>query len=126
MRELTGGQGAHVAAELVGISAVISEGLSMLRPGGRYLIIGSITGDSVPIMPLRLIGGNRSMVGVGFYDPWIIPKVVNMIARTKDRYPYGRLSSRRFPLEKIDEAFEQAEWVNRKDGGRLARASIVP
>ncbi len=127
VRDLTGGIGAHVVAELVGIPEVINEGIPMVRPGGRYLVIGNITGEPLTFIPSRLVFGNRSLVGVGLYDPWIVPRVLEMILRTRDKYPYEKIGAVRFPLDKIDDAFDQSEWVGREENKtRLARATIVP
>jgi len=43
VRQWTGGTGADVACDLVGFPAVIPEGIEMLRSGGTYLEIGTIS-----------------------------------------------------------------------------------
>jgi hypothetical protein len=41
------------------------------------------------------------------------------------RLPYERLVSHVFPLERISEAFQQADWMQRDgDGLRISRAAI--
>ena len=126
VKDLTGGLGADVAADFVGLPAVVNEGIPMLRPGGRYLEIGSISLESIPFVPARLVMSNKTIVGVGTYDPGVMPDVLEMIARTKDKYPYARAASHKFKLEQINEAFQQAEWVDREEKTRVTRASIVP
>ena len=43
VRKWTGGMGADVACDFVGFPQVIPEGIEMLRPGGAYLEIGTIS-----------------------------------------------------------------------------------
>ena len=127
VKRLTGGLGPDVAAEFVGMPEVFNEGVSMLRPGGRYLAIGNISGGSITFIPARLVHVNKSVVGVGTYDPRVIPRVLDLLARTKDTYPYDRATSHKFSLDQVNEALNQSEWVGRKeDATHITRASIVP
>jgi len=126
VRQLTGGAGADVACDFVGLPAVIPEGLEMLRAGGTYLEIGSISrGVTVEMEPAQLVWGSKKIVGVVMYDPWVIPQALDFLARFRDRLPFDRLISHTFPLEKIDEAFRASEWVNRESTS-ITRAALVP
>ena len=43
------------------------------------------------------------------------------------RYPFDRLVSHTFPLERINDAFREAEWYAREgDGSRITRAALAP
>lgn len=127
VKELTNRLGVDVAAELVGFPDVFNEGVAMLRPGGRYLEIGNIGGGSTSFVPARLVHTSKTVFGVGTYDPRIMPKVLDLLARTRQRYPYARATSHKFRLEQVNDAFKQAEWVNRPTGSiGITRASIVP
>ena len=126
VRKLTGGAGAHVACDFVGFPAVIPEGLEMLRYGGTYLEIGTISrGAKVEIEPSLLVWGSKRIVGVVQYDPWVLPQALDFLVRTRGRYPFDRLVSHKFPLEKIDEAFRASEWHNRESTSIL-RAALTP
>lgn len=119
VRRLLNG-GADVGIELVGAPQVIPEGLSMLAKEGTYVIIGSIkVGTKIDFDPLWLVGFNRTMIGIGGYDPATIAMAVDLVRRTKDRYPFDRIVSHKFPLDQIDEAFEKSAR------GDVVRASIV-
>lgn len=127
VKQLTGRLGPDVAAELVGLPEVFNEGLAMLRPGGRYLEIGNIGGGSVPFVPSRLVNTNKTVYGIGLYDPRIMPKVLDFLMRTRDKYPYARATSHKFRLDQINEAIAQSEWVNRPgEAVRITRASVIP
>ena len=127
--ELTGGRGADVVGEFVGLPAVVPEGLQMVRSGGTYLEIGNISfGNSVPLDPSALVWGAKRIVGVIMYDPWVIPEALDYLVRTRNKYPHEEVVSHdKYALTDIDKAFEEAEW--QKDGGgvtKVRRAVIVP
>ena len=126
VREWTGGVGADVACDFVGFPAVITEGIEMLRSGGTYLEIGTISrGATVEIEPSLLVWGSKRIVGVVQYDPWVLPQALDFLVRTRGRYPFDRLVSHKFPLEKIDDAFQASEWHNRESTSIL-RAALTP
>jgi threonine dehydrogenase-like Zn-dependent dehydrogenase len=119
VRELTGG-GGHVVAELVGHPAVIPEGLAMARVEGRYLMIGNIGGDdTLAFNPAWLVHFNRRIVGVGGYQAWALKRGLELLRRTRDRYPYASVLSHRFPIEEINEAFAQAA------AGKTIRTALI-
>jgi len=121
VRELTGGWGAHVVAELVGFPRVVTEGLGMLGNGGRYLEIGNITaGMTYEADPSAVVMGNKSIVGVFLYEPHSLKKALEFLSSTKGKYPFEEIYSRSYPLSQINKAFEDQEK------GLVARAAIVP
>ncbi len=122
---LTGGRGADIVAEFVGVPAAILEGLAMLRMGGAYLEVGNISiGQTVAIDPSMLVWGNKRVIGVVMYDPPTLGVALDFLVRNKDRFPLGKVVSHKYALEKIDEAFQQAEWAGKQTS--TARAVITP
>jgi D-arabinose 1-dehydrogenase-like Zn-dependent alcohol dehydrogenase len=79
----------------------------------------------VPLDPSALVWGNKRIVGVVMYDPWVIPKALDFVQRTRDKYPLGKVVSHKFPLEKINDAFAQAEWLNRQTDVAITRAALT-
>ena len=121
VKELTGGERADVVAELVGSTQVVPEGIQMLRTGGRYLEIGNVTsGATYEADPSMLVRGNKTVVGISFYGRDTLKKALDLLSRTRDKYPFEKLLSRSYPLEEINQAFED------QDKGLVFRASIVP
>jgi len=119
--DLTKGRGADVVCEFVGNASVMKEGVQMLAPGGRYLEVGCInTGTSFELDPAYLTLMNRSIVAVGYYEPWALRTAVEFLARAADDRPWDRLVAERYPLARINEAFEDAA------GRRVPRAAIEP
>jgi L-iditol 2-dehydrogenase len=125
VKELTGGAGADVVVEVAGVAGVVQEGLEMTRVGGRYLWMGNIVpGQKAEIVPHDATRQPKTIRGVLAYDRWVIPRALDWVARTRTRYPFEQLIGGRFPLERINDAFEQAEWVAGK--GSVARTVILP
>jgi L-iditol 2-dehydrogenase len=128
VRDWTGGRGADVACDFVGFPPVVPEGIEMLRYGGTYLEIGCISrGRTVELDPSTLVWGSKRIVGVVMYDPWVIPRALEFLQRSRTRYPFDRLVSHTFPLERINDAFLEAEWYNREGpANRITRAALTP
>jgi threonine dehydrogenase-like Zn-dependent dehydrogenase len=121
--ELTDGWGADLVVEVVGIPDVMPEGVRMLGRGARYLTLGNITPKATyKEDPSILVGGNRSIVGVSLYPPIVLKRALDFLLRARDRYPLAELP-KKYPLERIDEAFQDADHLARTGKG-LARASI--
>jgi D-arabinose 1-dehydrogenase-like Zn-dependent alcohol dehydrogenase len=119
--ELTDNWGADVVAELVGHPRVSNEGLRMVGRTGRYLEIGNINpGLTYELDPSQLIFGNKTMYGMIYYEAEHLRQGLELMRRTRDKYPWDRVVSHTFPLEQINEAFAAA------DQGRVTRAALVP
>jgi threonine dehydrogenase-like Zn-dependent dehydrogenase len=124
VRELTSGRMADVVMELVGLAALLPEGIAMVRNGGTVVEIGNIVPDStVTIQPAQLLRGKR-IIGSAMYRPSVLPLVLSFLVKTRGRYPFDTLISHRFPLERINDAFPQAEWSGRQTD--VTRAVLVP
>ncbi len=122
---MTGGRGADIVVEVVGLPAVIPEGINMVRSGGTYLEVGCISmGQTVAIDPSLLVWGNKNIICANMYDPWILPVALDFLRRNKDRFPLTQVVSHKFSLDKIDEAFQQAEWEGKQTA--TARAVVTP
>ncbi|MEE9202406.1 MAG: zinc-binding dehydrogenase [Dehalococcoidia bacterium] len=121
VRELTGGRVADVVADLAGFPQVVPEGLSMVKVGGSYLLIGNISrGLMAEIDPSLIVSFSRRLVGVVTYEPWVVPRALDFLKANREKYPFHRLISHKFPLEQINEAFALA------DQGKVSRAALVP
>jgi threonine dehydrogenase-like Zn-dependent dehydrogenase len=126
VKELTSGFGADVVADLVGYPEVIPEGLRMLRGGGCYLEVGSIApGNLFSYDATALVRGNVRLVATSNYSPWALEQSLAFLRRNLKRFPFERVISHVFPLERISDAFQQADWLQRLAGPpRLSRAAI--
>jgi threonine dehydrogenase-like Zn-dependent dehydrogenase len=126
VKDLTGGFGADVVADLVGYPEVIPEGMRMLRSGGTYLEIGNIApGNVFSYDATAMVRGNTRMVAMANYSPWALGESLAFLRRNRTRFPFERLVSHVFPLAAISDAFRQAEWSGRGgDPLRVSRAAI--
>jgi len=126
--ELTAGFGADVVADFVGYPEVIPRGLRMLRGGGCYLEVGSIApGNTFTYDATALMRNNTRLVATSNYSPWALAQALAFVRRSLRRFPFDRIVSHTFPLEKISEGFHQANWLARQGGDplRISRAAVA-
>lgn len=121
VKEITGGWGVDVAAELVGYPKAISEGLDMLANGGRVLEIGNISlgHGNFETDPAFMVVSSKSIIAVVMYGRDTLKKALDFLVRTRNKYPYERILSKSYRLEDINKAFEDQEK------GLVSRAAIV-
>lgn len=118
--ELTDTWGADLVVELVGHPRVCPEGLRMLGRAGRYLEIGNINpGLTFTLDPQWLVGYNRSILGMLYYEAEHLQQALDLVRRTRTKYPWDRVLSHTFPLTAINDAFAAA------DRGEVTRAAIT-
>ncbi len=124
--DLTGGFGADIVADFVGYPEVVPEGIRMLRSGGCYLEVGSIApGNVFSYDATALVRANSRLVATSNYSPWALAQALAFVRRNLGRFPFDRLVSHVFPPERITEAFQQADWMQRGgDGLRISRAAL--
>ena len=126
VRQWTGGVGADVACDFVGFPAVIPEGIEMLRSGGTYLEIGTISrGAKVELEPSLLVWGVEEDRGRDPVRPVGDPARARLPRAHPRALPVDRLLSHKYPLAQINEAFAASEWHN-KDTLNITRAALVP
>jgi threonine dehydrogenase-like Zn-dependent dehydrogenase len=128
VKELTNGYGATHAADVAGVKGVVAEGIQMLGSGGTYIEIGSIVpGFAFPFDPLESCRRGLHYVAMMQYDPRLLPRALDFMQRTRTRLPWDKIISHTFPLEEINLAFEQAEWVGRDPNQAvITRAAVTP
>jgi threonine dehydrogenase-like Zn-dependent dehydrogenase len=126
VKELTGGIGADIVVEVVGIAAATIEGLDMVRVNGKYVDIGNIIPITITLPATKIITQQIKWLGVTHYDPWIIPAALDMLVRTKDKYPLSKVVSHSFALKDINKAFEFAEWQGKNTGTAATRVIVKP
>lgn len=105
IRELTGGHGADVAIEAIGLSATWEQALKLARKGGTVLEFGGCPpGTEIKVNAEMLHYGELTVMGTFHTTPLHFRKALNLIAtRTIDVRP---LVTRKMKLDNIKEAFE--------------------
>ncbi len=121
VKELTGGWGVDVVAELVGFPQAIPEGLEMLASGGRVLEIGNISlmHGNFETDPAFMVVFSKSIIAVVMYGRDTLKKALDFLVRTRNKYPYDKILSRQYRLEDINQAFED------QNKGLVSRSAIV-
>jgi len=103
--ELTGGIGADVVVECAGVPSAISEGLKMVRPGGKFMELGHvITGVKAEITPYDVCRNEIQIMGQFAYGSSAFIKAIKVL--DEHRLPYEELVTK-FSLEDKEEAFER-------------------
>ena len=104
------GAGVDVGFEFTGVADAVREGLRMLRKGGRYLVVGALASNSITQLDVSSIVLNELRIeGNMNYEAWVLPKVLNLLSRSHDKYPFDEIVTHKLPLEKINEAFKLAD-----------------
>jgi D-arabinose 1-dehydrogenase-like Zn-dependent alcohol dehydrogenase len=126
VRDLTRGRGADIVLELVGIPALLPEGVAMLRNGGTFVEIGLFfPGQTVAFDPSTLVLSGKKIIGSLMYKPLVLARILDFLVRNANKRPFERLISHHFELDKINEAFAQSEWQQTEETP-VIRAALVP
>ena len=111
VKELTSGWGADLVLEVVGYPSVVEEGLQMVGSGGRYVEMGCRAPHPLLHRDPRAVGDraiSRSS-GATTTDGGTFDGAIEFLSRTQSRYPYHKIVSHSFPLQRVNEAFAAAE-----------------
>ncbi len=122
--ELTEGRGANIVMELVGRAELLTEGITFLTNGGTFVEIGDIVpGRTAEIDPSTLRRGKK-IIGSSLYRASLLPVMMDMLVKNQDRVPYHKIASNQYPLDRVNQAFEESEWADRQTS--VTRAVLVP
>ena len=112
VNDLTGGRGADVVIEVTGFASVIPLGVKMLRIGGRYLMQGALyPDDNFMLASHDVITKCLTITGLHNYDSRYLGRALDLVYRSRHRYPYKTLAGPAFPLtaEGVTSALESLE-----------------
>ena len=102
MMELTGGLGADVAVEAVGVPATFELCTELVRPGGRIANVG-VHGDPATLH-LEKLWIRDVTITTGLVDTTTTPRLLKLIAEGRlDATPFA---TRRFPLDETMAAYD--------------------
>jgi threonine dehydrogenase-like Zn-dependent dehydrogenase len=109
VHDVTGGEGADVALEVTGVPAAFSEGPFLLRPGGRYVVVGNISpGQTAPFDPGSLVRRQVEILPVIRYQPWYLALALEFLRATRERYPYDELCEDGYGLDDVERAMRES------------------
>ncbi|MBN2377226.1 MAG: zinc-binding dehydrogenase [Sedimentisphaerales bacterium] len=99
VKDLTDGWGADLVVEVAGFAQVIPVGVKMLRIGGRYLLQGSVYPDDLFTLASHdVIIKCLTIMGLHNYDSRYLGLALDLVHRSRQRYPYRKLTGPEFPL----------------------------
>ncbi len=104
IREWTDGRGPDVVIEVSGVVPAFPEGFSMIRRGGRYLIIGQLHEQEVPIKPGEVTRKHVRIIGSISASVAHYHRALQFIAHNWERFTWMDMISNRYPIEEINEA----------------------
>jgi D-arabinose 1-dehydrogenase-like Zn-dependent alcohol dehydrogenase len=102
--DLTDGLGPDVVIEVSGGATAFPEGLEMIRRGGRYLVIGQVSGAAVSMKPSVFTQKHIQVIGVlsGAVEHYY--KALAFLAANRDRFAFEEMLSNRYRLDQINQA----------------------
>ncbi len=103
VRELTGG-GPSLAFELAGAPGAVAEGVDMLAPGGRYVVMGTLGGGRQSVDAARIVLKGLRIRGSMSGDIGDYNIALRILGRFSDRFAWGRMLGRRYGLAELDQA----------------------
>lgn len=104
VQELSGGLGAHVVVDACGTSDAIAEGISMLRPGGRYLEVGSIGGKPSMFEPWKLVFGRKDMITSNLWTVADLRDSLALLRTYGPTFAFDKIVGAVFPMREIEAA----------------------
>lgn len=106
VRSLTGGRGADIVIEAAGVPAAVTQGLDLVRDGGRVLVAGQYTdGGTTDFNPHHQLNRKHAeLVGCWGCDYSHFYRALQVLAEQGRHLPWEEGISARFSLEQANEA----------------------
>jgi threonine dehydrogenase-like Zn-dependent dehydrogenase len=122
VRAATGGRGADIVIEASGNPTAVRQGCEIVRDNGRYVIVGQYTDNGdVELNPhLHINRKHLEIRGCWGSDMSHFWRAMQVIARFQDRFDWRCLISRRYSLDKVQQALLDVK------SRRVVKAVITP
>ena len=119
VRDLLGGSMADVVVECTGAASMMEMALDMVRPTGRYILIGTTGFAKTPLTTDKIVFKELTVYG-GLGQSWDTEPAVQIINSRK--YAIEKMITHVFPLEEAQQALEY--FMNNPD--KALRVAIKP
>ncbi|QEC49734.1 zinc-binding dehydrogenase [Baekduia soli] len=106
---ITGSRGPSVVLEVAGARGAAGEGVQMMAPKGRYVVVGTITGEPQPINVPRVTTRAVQVLGSMGGDTDAYWKAMRFLSAFRDRFDWDRMLGRRYPLEHLSAAMRSSK-----------------
>lgn len=101
---LTNGRGPEVVIEGSGVPAAFNEGLDMIQKGGRYLVLGQTSADTISFTPGIITGKGLTVIGSVSAAIPHFHKALLFIKNKRTKYPFADIVTTKYRLEEINDA----------------------
>jgi L-iditol 2-dehydrogenase len=118
--KLTDGRGPDIVVEASGVPIAFAEGLDMVRRGGRYLVIGQTSPQTVVMAPGTIVYKHLEIIGQCGAEISHYYQALQIIRNNKQKYPFGDIITHKYSLDQVNEAYASME------AGKDIKPAIVP
>ncbi|MER5437705.1 zinc-binding dehydrogenase [Streptomyces sp. NPDC002790] len=112
IRELTGGVGAEIVMEFSGARTAFTEGVSMVRRGGRFLVAGQVGPHTVEFEPTAITRGHIDVIGSFSASEAEYWRALRFMHDNKDRFDFDRMLSNRYGLGDVTKALQGMQGLS--------------
>jgi threonine dehydrogenase-like Zn-dependent dehydrogenase len=102
--ELTSGRGPDIVVECTGVPAAFSEGVEIIRKGGRYLVIGQVSEATTAFAPSSIVFKSLDIIGTLSATIPHYYKALQFVKNKRAKYPFAEIVSNKYSLEQVNEA----------------------
>jgi threonine dehydrogenase-like Zn-dependent dehydrogenase len=116
VREWTGGYGADVVMECVGIPSAAAEGVELCRDGGKFLMLGHYCdAGTVPFNPHVVTRKQLQIFGSWSSEPRHLKIAIEFLRANRQSFPFHSMVTHRFSIEQANDALQAtARWQSAK------------
>lgn len=102
VRSMTGGRGADIVLEFTGHPPAFSEGLDLVRKGGRYCVVGQLGDRETSIKPSTIVKKNINVIGSFSGDARSYWQALEFAAKYESQIPLHKILSNRYALDDVN------------------------
>jgi propanol-preferring alcohol dehydrogenase len=115
VKEFTGGEGADLVADCIGSAESVKDGLAILKPGGKLLVLAYLD-DHFLVSSIPFFSTEKEIIGCRGCNRQELIATLDLVARGKIKPVIGA----RYPLSRINEAAKRLE-----EGGVVGRIILT-
>jgi threonine dehydrogenase-like Zn-dependent dehydrogenase len=114
--EVSGGYGADVVIECVGIPSAVNEGIELVRDGGKFLVLGQYANaGNIEFNPHTITRKQLEIRGSWGFEPRHVAAALQMLELRNWAELFAGQVTHRFPLEQANTALETVKrWQSGK------------
>lgn len=103
IEKITDGKNADYVVEVTGDPGIIELGLKSLRVGGKYILLGALyPGSNFTVDSSEIIRNAIQIIGLHNYSHEFLGKSIELVSKTKSKFPYHEMVGPIFELSKSD------------------------